>query len=433
MKLSPMMDMLRVIVCVTRSFVTYGILGVKLLEERLRYLGIDVGTTAVKAAVFEPDGTQVSHASVNVKTYSPNTGWSEQSMPVIWQHVCEVVNEAASVAGSETVHSIGVAGQGDGLWALDKNLQPVRPAILWNDQRASEIVNEWMRDGTSDLVANSCRTAIWPGTSGAAYAWLQAHEPENAQKIAYICHAKDWIGLQLTGALATDYSDATIPFLDLNQRRWSSEVLSRCSATAIEDALPIPRLATDTLGPLTQNAADAVGLSSGIAVAVGTLDLAAMHIGAGLNEPGNGLVILGTTAVLSTVSDPTPPPDDIVGATVMHPDGQRWLNVQAPQSGSSALDWLAQTHPDTYPNGASDVAAAAEHSPAGANGVIFQPYLTGERAPFVAPDASGALLGLTARTTGGIARKPLAQRQPALQSPGAARAAHCGDRSLPTR
>lgn len=362
-------------------------------------LGIDVGTTAVKAAVFDEKGRQLSQVSVGVETISQHSGWSEQDMQSVWSATKEaIIAVLADVEGSRIV-SVGIAGQGDGLWALDKGRRPVRNAILWNDQRASGIVQNWIDDGVSNELAKICRTEIWPGTSAAAYAWLKEYEPDNAEKIAKICNAKDWIGFKLTGELSTDYCDATIPFFDLKAREYQASSFEICGVPELKERVLAPNVASEVLGYMRNQLAAEFGLPKNVTVAVGTLDLAAMHIGAGLNRVGESLLILGTTAVVSTVVDPSIQAGKPVGATVFHPGGENWLNVQAPQSGASAVDWLAGQYPETWADGAIDLIKDAQEAEPGSSGVVFLPYLTGERAPFVAPDATGAFLGLTTSTS----------------------------------
>lgn len=362
------------------------------------HLGVDVGTTAVKAAVFDLNGNRVSVATEQAETLSLKAGWSEQNMEAVWACALRAIASAVKSAPADTIVSVGISGQGDGLWALDDEFKPVRNAILWNDQRARNIVESWIENGVSNGIAKTCRTVVWPGTSAAAYSWLKQNEPDNTARITYVCNAKDWVGYRLTGRLATDLTDATIPFLDLYERAYSAKAFELCDVSDLRNKVLPPRRSAEVLGELSQTAASECGLKAGIKVAIGALDIAAMHVGAGLNKTGEALLILGTTAVVSTVVEPALPNKEPIGATVFHPAGDRWLNVQAPQSGASALDWLAALQPGTWPGGAEDVVRSAEQSPPGANGVIFLPYLTGERAPFVAPQASGAFLGLRAVT-----------------------------------
>ena len=156
-------------------------------QARVLHLGIDVGTTAVKAAVYDGQGSQLSIASRDVETITQKPGWSEQNMDAVWLAVAAVTREAAGQIDSADVASVGVAGQGDGLWALDERRRPVRNAVLWNDQRAAAIVQQWIASGVSAELARFCRTAVWPGTSVAAYVWLRENEPDTGKQIETIC------------------------------------------------------------------------------------------------------------------------------------------------------------------------------------------------------------------------------------------------------
>lgn len=363
------------------------------------FIGVDVGTTAVKAAAYTNAGVQIVEARHPVKVMRPEDGFSELDMNDLWDAVRTCLYQIAKEIDAADVRSIGVCGQGDGLWMLDAQMQPIRPAILWNDARASSYVQGWIKDGTADIISRQSRTAIWPGTAGAALAWVQDHEPEALARAAHILFAKDWIVYKLTGALGTDYSDATIPFLDLETDTYAPQVFAAIGLPNLSDKLSKPRRASEVGGQLMAS----VGLPS-VPVAVGALDLAAMMTGVGLNAPGDMCLILGTTAVLSYIKSPTPFLSPPVAATVHHPITGDWIRVLAPQSGASAFDWFAALHPNSFGGtDAGEIAAKineiAQHVPPGANGVMFLPFLTGERAPFVAPEAAASFLGMHASTT----------------------------------
>lgn len=362
-------------------------------------IGIDAGTTTVKAAAYTVDGRQVAIARAPITVLRDTSGSSEIEMDQIWEAVADCLRTVADNIDTNAIVGIGVCGQGDGLWALDDDFQPVRHAILWNDARASSYVTRWAQDGTSDRISRHCRTANWPGTAGSALRWVQDNEPENFSRIRHIMFAKDWIVWKLTGQIGTDFSDATIPFLDLETREYAPEVFSAFGLPDMTDLLPRCGTAQSRAGPLVAE----LGLPK-VPVARGTLDLAAMMTGVGLTAPGDMCLILGTTAVLSYVAPPEPFEVPPLAATVHHPLSHDWIRVLAPQSGASAFDWFAALHPNSFGGADSSEIAkkineAAQDVPPGANGVLFLPFLTGERAPFVAPDAAGSFHGLRASTT----------------------------------
>ncbi len=368
------------------------------MSERL-LIGIDAGTTAVKAAAFTLTGTPVAGARQSLNVLRPEPRFSEIAMQDIWQAVIACLRDIAGQIDTGRVAGIGVCGQGDGLWMLDADKQPLRNAILWNDARASDEVSDWATDGTADAISRHCRTAIWPGTAGAALRWVQDNEPTVFERIAHILFAKDWIVYNLTGTLGSDFSDATIPFLDLDTGSYAPEIFSALGLPDMSGKLVQPSRASDPAGPLDAD----LGFGP-VPVARGTLDLAAMMAGAGLNAPGDMCLILGTTAVLSYVAPPEPFTTPPLAATVHHPLSADWIRVLAPQTGASAFDWFAALHPNSFGGAdAGEISAkineAAQHVPPGANGVLFLPFLTGERAPFVAPEAAGSFHGLRISTT----------------------------------
>lgn len=362
-------------------------------------IGIDAGTTTVKAAVFTLAGEQQAVARRPIAVLRQTDGWSETDMDGIWSAVADCLQDVAAQIDVTQLVCIGVCGQGDGLWSLDKDHNPVRNAILWNDARASDYVNGWASDGTNDCVSRYCRTANWPGTAGSALRWVRDHEPENFARIRHVLFAKDWIVWKLTGQLGTDFSDASIPFLDLETRQYAPEVFAELGLPDMTNMLVPCRAAQGTAGLLTAD----IGLPK-VPVASGTLDLASMMMGVGLNAPGDMCLILGTTAVLSYVSAPKAFDQPPLGATVHHPLTTDWIRVLAPQTGASAFDWFAALHPNSFGGAdareiATKINDAAKAIPPGANGVLFLPFLTGERAPFVAPDAAGSFNGLRINST----------------------------------
>ncbi len=367
------------------------------------WLGIDVGTTAVKAAVYQSDGTQVSYGECPSEVITPKPGHSEQDMSQVWAGVCTAIGAALQTVDASQIESIGLAAQGDGLWVLNTQKEPVGPAILWNDTRASGVLSD-LSDNQLATIAHACHTSLWPGTMGPLFRWLQSHAPEQAQQVAHVMHCAGWVGYCLTGEMAVDYSDASIPFLDLNSRTYSDSALSALGAEGLKPALLLPKSAESQLGTLSAKAASATGLPAGLPVSVGTLDLSAMIVGMGMDQPGDTMMILGTTAVVNILTDQVSPSDRPVGASAYHANGSTLTRILAPTTGAAAFDWFCALHPQTLGGEtpaeiAGKLNALAKDVPAGANGVTFLPHLNGERAPFVAPDATGAFFGLRSTST----------------------------------
>ena len=205
-------------------------------------------------------------------------------MDEVWSLALDVMRAAIEAAGVR-IDAIGVSGQGDGLWALDEALRPVRNAILWNDARADDLVLGWIADGTSAKLSRYSRTSNWAGTAGTLLRWLEGNEPDNAARIRHILFCKDWINFRLTGVLSTDYSDASIPFLDIETRAYAPAALGLLGVDRHIGALPTPARSIDVKGGLTAEAAAALDLAEGTPVATGTIDLGAQMAGMGLGRP----------------------------------------------------------------------------------------------------------------------------------------------------
>ncbi|MEM7025442.1 MAG: FGGY family carbohydrate kinase [Pseudomonadota bacterium] len=368
------------------------------------WLGIDAGTTAVKAAVYDRMGVQHGAGEAPSPVERPSGGFSEQDMDAVWMSVAAAVREAVATAGAHRIACVGVCAQGDGLWTLNAEGAPNGRALLWNDTRAADDVTDLIESGRSAPVGRACHTAIWPGASGALFRWLEGSEPAQAAAVANLIYCADWVGYRLTGELASDLSNATIPFLDLASGGYSNAAIAALDCGRLASLLQPPRRADQILGRVTSAAAVASGLGEGTPVSVGTLDLSAMIVGMGMDRPGQTMMVLGTTAVVNILTDRIEPADHPVGATVMHATSDVMIRVLAPTTGAVAFDWFTGLHPQSL-GGESPAEIAAKLNdlagdvPPGANGVMFLPYLNGERAPFVAPRARGAFHGLTPATS----------------------------------
>jgi sugar (pentulose or hexulose) kinase len=367
-------------------------------------LAVDIGTTAIKAAVYSADGRPLSVKTAPNRALRPRPGWSEQDMDEVWRAARACIARAVAGSDAANIAAIGVCGQGDGLWALDADLRPVRNAVLWNDSRADELVLDWIQSGVSARLSRICRTSNWAGTAATIFRWLKDNEPQAAQRVERVLFCKDWINLKLTGALATDFSDASIPFLDLEARVYADEAFDLLDVAELKGKLAKPRRAVDLAGSLSPGVAAELGLRSGLPVAVGAIDLGAMMTGMRLADAGDVGLILGTTAMVNVVVAPAPFAGEPIGATICHPFEDRWIRVIAPLSGTSTLDWFASLHRASVGGGepseaAKRVSELAREVPPGAHGVSFLPFLAGERAPFVAPQATASFSGLKASST----------------------------------
>ena len=370
------------------------------------WLGLDVGTTAAKAAAYMPDGRQVAMAEASSAVTQRRDGSSEQDMEQVRKTVFCVLAELVKKCDGHEFEALGVAAQGDGLWCVADDGKAAGPAILWNDTRTASDLAKLEKSGATKVIGRGCHTSLWSGTSGILWRWTREHRPEVAKNTAHVVTCADWVGLCLTGRIATDFSNSSIPFLDFEARAYASEQLAALECEDLARKLVEPSKASSSLGGITRQTSESTGLPAGLPVSVGTLDLSAMIVGMGMDRPGQTMMIMGTTAVVNILTDRVEPTDTPVGASVLHPTSDAIIRVLAPTTGAAAFDWFASLHPKSIR--AASASETAERMtelvrevPPGANGVTFLPYLNGERAPFVAPDIRGAFHGLSATTTTG--------------------------------
>lgn len=354
-------------------------------------LGVDIGTGSSKAGLVDTDGRLLAVARVHHRITHPRPGWSE-SDPDHWlasaaTAVAGVLDQAPDVA----VQAIGLSGQMHGVVLVDRAGQPVRPAVLWSDRRAGpELHRVRTRLGaTVDRLANPIVT----GMAGPTLATLARAEPESMEAIEWTLQAKDWIRLQLTGQVATDPSDASATLLwDVDDDAWSLEA---CAALDVPSRwLPEVRPSHTTGGHTTVDAAELLGVEPGIPVAVGAADTAAAILGAGL-ELGQTQVSTGTGGQIARLLDQ--PIVDRSRRTHLFraAEDDRWYAMAAIQNAGIAIDWALRVL-DADLDRAQEALAT---TPTGAHGVVFVPYLTGERTPHMNADLTGQWAGLHPETS----------------------------------
>jgi xylulokinase len=340
-------------------------------------VGIDIGTTGVKALALDETGTIVARAEEAYPLSIPQPGWSEQE-PEQWWAATQRALDALDVAPT----AIGLSGQMHGLVVLDDGDRVLRPAILWNDQRtAAECAEIEERVGLERLIALTGNRAL-TGFTAPKLLWLRRHEPDTFARIAHVLLPKDYIRLRLEGEHTTDVSDASGTLLfDVAQRQWSAEVC---------DALEVPR---EWL-PRAYESPEIAGAG----------DQAAAALGVGIVEPGALSVVLGTSGVVFAAL-PSFAADPLARAHVFcHAVPDTWHAMGVMLSAAGSFRWFRDLVGAAY--GVLDDEAAAH--PPGADGLLFAPYLAGERTPHADPNARGAFVGLSlGHDRGALARAVL--------------------------
>jgi xylulokinase len=360
------------------------------------YLGIDTSTTATKALLMDPAGTVVAVGRSDYGFDTPHPRWSEQAPDLWWDATVEAIAAAlaeAGIAGSQ-VGAVGLTGQMHGLVLLDEAGGVLRPSILWNDQRTDAECDEIRRlVGRTELIATTGNDAL-TGFTAPKILWVRRHEPDVFDRVRHVLLPKDHVRYRLTGGFAADKADGSGTLLfDLGRRDWSPLVLDALGIPA--RWLPPTHEGPDVTGLVSEEAAAATGLRSGTPVVAGGGDQAANGVGVGAVRPGIAAVSLGTSGVVFAATDgPVIEPDGRLHA-FCHAVPGTWHVMGVMLSAAGSLRWFHDTLAPDRSYAALDEAAAAV--PAGANGLVFLPYLTGERTPHPDPTARGAFVGLTVR------------------------------------
>jgi xylulokinase len=330
-------------------------------------VGIDVGTTGVKALALSPTGEVLGRAEREYALSTPKPGWSEQD-PDDWVRAADA---AAAELGVELA-ACGLSGQMHGLVVLDENGEVLRPAILWNDQRtAAECAEIEERVGLERLIRLTGNRAL-TGFTAPKLLWLRNHEPDTFERIAHVLLPKDYVRFRATGTRAIDVADASGTLLfDVEHRRWSDDVL---------DSLELPH---DWLPPAHESP-DV--MSAG--------DQAAGALGVGVAGPGPLSVVLGTSGVVFAALDVYRPEPEARLHTFCHAVPDTWHAMGVMLSAAGSLQWLRRA---VGGSSYDELLREAEAWPPGTEGLRFQPYLAGERTPHADPDARGAFVGLSLR------------------------------------
>jgi xylulokinase len=360
------------------------------------FLGIDLGTSAVKAVLVDKAGAVQAVASHPLPLSHPHPRWSEQDPQDWWQATQLAVEQLLHVArdrdiSARRIAAIGLSGQMHGATVLDKADKVLRPAILWNDGRSDAQCREM--EGWKDFRAITGNLAM-PGFTAPKLLWLREHEPAIFERIAKVLLPKDYLRLRLTGEYATDVSDAAgTLWLNVKERRWSQPMLDACGLS--QDTMPSLHEGNAVSGYLNASLAERWGMSR-VPVAAGGGDNAAGAVGVGLVRHGQAMLSLGTSGVYFAVSDGyLARPEDAVHS-FCHALPGTWHLMSVMLNAASCLDFTAGLA--GYPDVAT-MLADAERAGLHREGPIFLPYLSGERTPHNDVHACGAFTGLRVAST----------------------------------
>lgn len=355
-------------------------------------IGIDLGTSAVKALLIAQDGSLKAEAVREYPLYHEKSGWSEQE-PEDWvSGTIAALQELVTVSGvaPEQIEGLSFSGQMHGLVLLDEALRPVRRAILWNDTRTTAQCREIERTLGNKLLTITRNPAL-EGFTLPKILWVREHEPEKFARASCFVLPKDYVRLRLTGELHMDYSDAAgTLLLDVAAKRWSSEVLA---ALGLADAFCPPLVASgDCVGTLTAEAAAETGLAASTKVFAGGADNACGAIGAGILSPGLTLCSIGTSGVILTYEGDAA--SDYAGKVHFFNHGKEdaFYAMGVTLAAGYSLSWFRKTFAagESY----DELLSGVDNIPPGAGGLLFTPYLVGERTPHADAVIRGSFIGM---------------------------------------
>ena len=358
------------------------------------FLGIDLGTQSLKAMLLDSDRGILNIQQEPYDIVIPELGWAEE-LPEHWwealkRSLARMKQDCPMVFSA--IETIGFSGQMHGMVALDGANAPVYPAIIWVDQRSHKQVEEIERALPPEILARSLHNRVFTGFGFPSLLWLKEEQPDVFRKVRKICAPKDYLRLRLIGgAPETDTSDASsMNGFDFERRDWNFELLSRFG---LDSALfPSCHEATEPAGTVTRQAAEETGLPEGAAVVYGSGDLPAVGMGCGMYKEGMAVVNIGTGATYSCYSDGDIFDPELRMQEFCNAVNRAYILCGAILSGGLSLNWLKNKVLD-IPDYA-EVNRLAGEVPAGSDGLVFLPYLGGERAPHMDMNASGLFFGL---------------------------------------
>lgn len=372
----------------------------------MEYLvGLDIGTSNVKAVLFDIDGVELKVCDQPTEVLQFNTNWAEQDMNKVWEQCVGCIKGImdAGIARPEEILGVGLSGQGEGLWMVDRDGEPIQNASLWCDGRTSELVNDIRENDPAlhDEIFKLTGSPLLTPATLMHILWMARERPEVFREGNTIFNCKDWIRFKLTGERNMEITDNSVSMLDMKKNAYVTGILEKLGLQAAVKCLPPLLKSYEPGGTVTAEAARLTGLLEGTPVAAGALDVTATMVGVNAINVGDIYTILGTTCCTGIVGD--------LAATelglnplfnyIRHPKDGLCINITATMAGTPNIDWMLENISDT-----SDFAQIEEKIkdiPAGSGGILYHPYIlpAGERAPFYNPDARAGFFGLSSNST----------------------------------
>lgn len=367
-------------------------------------LGIDAGTSNVKAVLFDEGGREVRVASREAETVNNGGNWEEQDMLLVWEKVKDCVKEltASGAADVSRIRGIGVTGQGEGCWLIDEEGRPVQNAILWCDGRAVSEVRKITRDypEVGQLYHTTTGTPPLLGNQMVLLRWMKTNRKEVLDRASKLLFCKDWIRYKMTGLIGTEITDSFTSLMDAQTGKIADELMKAMDIYEYRSYLPDPVSSDTVVGTITKEFAQETGLPEGIPVIAGALDTSATAVGLGAIHEKDACVILGTTCASEIVMRKE---DCRFGAEnsryEKHPIEELYVELQPTLNGTPNIDWMLENIAKT--KDFDEIDRIVDSVPVGCGGVVYHPYISvaGERAPFYHPYARASFFGISQVTT----------------------------------
>lgn len=369
-------------------------------------LGLDAGTSVVKAALFDTQGHELARTARPTTLITPHPGWAEASMQETWEMAISAIRETfkKSKVSSKQIAAVGITGNMVGAWLIDSSGEPVRNAILWCDGRSQSVIDRLNVDkpGFMSRIFDSTGSVMQQGCTLPVLRWLADHEPETLRRAQYTLCCKDWIAYKLTGSIQIDPTEASVMPGSAHQRGYDQSMIELHDLQSVQHLFPPIKASEEVIGVINAEAARLTGLRAGTPVVAGAGDVPASAIGVGAVEPGIACSLLGTNFLnCVVVAQPLFEPRDV--GTLFCLPGGNWLRAMINVSGTTSLDWAVEQFFRSEKESLSSttqlfayIEQSTSASPVGARGLLYLPYLSGQgiTAPFLEPAARAEFFGL---------------------------------------
>lgn len=370
-------------------------------------VGTDIGTSVAKVILFDKNGNEVDTVSGAIQHFSSQPLYMEMDMREVYDEVCNLIIKIKDKNNllPEQIIGIGLSGQGEGLWPIGYDGEPVGNAIMWCDARAGEIAGRFFREPEKlGRIIELSGGVLSGGSGGAVIRWILENEPERMEKIQWIGTCFDWLKFKMTGQMSLSES-YTADVLDIHKMEYSDELMELYGISQVRDKFPPLNQTVNNHAPLSPHGARKLGLCEGIPVAAGPFDMSACMVGLGVIHPGTVGVVLGTSNIISyPMTSSTGDPIDGIAVTKAYVCDDHWMRMAGTMTATPNLDWAIHRLGPACGIRKSDydkLETLMNDIPLGCDGLIYHPYLstTGERSPFMDANARAQFTGLSLEHT----------------------------------